>query len=127
MSWIITAGLFIGLCLFVMATHADDHRHGPGCGHERPEPTPEPTPAPTPEPTTTTQAAYSGGSDDFANAAKGVAIGVILTCGIRSIWRKSKDEIWTWCGDRPKPQPFPNPGPVPNDVTPDPIGVRLFQ
>lgn len=59
--------------------------------------------------------------------AKGIAIGAILTCGIRSVYIRSMENRWTWCGEE-KPKPLPDPGPTVKDVTPDiPTGVRLYQ
>lgn len=59
---------------------------------------------------------------------KGIAIGIIATCGLRSLYYGFKDKRWTWCGE-PKPKPdLPKPGPALNDVTPDrPVGVKLYQ
>lgn len=46
---------------------------------------------------------------------KGIVIGVIATCGLRSLYYGIKDKRWTWCGE-PKPEPdFPKPGPAVND------------
>lgn len=45
----------------------------------------------------------------------------IVTCAAISIYRQ------TWCWEKTKPEPIPNPGPAPrNDITPDPVGVRLY-
>lgn len=59
---------------------------------------------------------------------KGIAIGVLATCGVRSLYYGVKEKRWTWCGE-PKPKPdLPKPGPALNDVTPDrPVGVKLYQ
>ena len=55
-----------------------------------------------------------------SDLGKGVAIGVLLTCGVMSAYTKAKEDRWTWCGERDKPEPIPVPGPaVKNDVTPD--------
>ena len=93
--------MFATLLFLPLAAMAGEHKHHPGCGHEV-RPTPEPTPPPVDNPEPTPVAATSGGSDDFANAVKGVAIGVILTCGVRSVWVFIKHGRWTWCGDLPQ-------------------------
>lgn len=60
---------------------------------------------------------------DHDDLGKGIVIGVIATCGLRSLYYGIKDKRWTWCGE-PKPKPdLPKPGPVLND----PVGVKLYQ
>lgn len=65
---------------------------------------------------------------DDNQLGKGIAIGVLATCGLRSLYYGLKDNRFTWCGE-PKPKPDrPKPGPVLNDITPDnPAGIKLYQ
>ncbi len=51
------------------------------------------------------------------DVAKGIAIGAVLTCGVRSVWSRVRSGRWTLCGDYPPPIPPPDPGPA--VVTPD--------
>ncbi len=51
------------------------------------------------------------------DVAKGIAIGAVLTCGVRSVWSRVRVGRWTLCGDDRPPQPMPDPGPA--VVTPD--------
>lgn len=41
---------------------------------------------------------------DIDNAGKGIAIAIVATCGIRSLYYGLKDKRWTLCGE-PKPEP----------------------
>lgn len=60
--------------------------------------------------------------------AKGIAIGVLATCGTVSIYTRIKHSRWSWCGEETKPEPLPSPGPTPLTVSPDKAsGVRLYQ
>ena len=56
------------------------------------------------------------------------AAGAINACRIHAVYVGiTEGRWWTWCGERQKPAPLPNPGPAPkNDITPDPVGVRLY-
>lgn len=60
--------------------------------------------------------------------AKGIAIGIVATCGTVSIYTRIKHGRWSWCGEETKPEPLPSPGPTPLTVAPDKAsGVRLYQ
>jgi len=51
------------------------------------------------------------------DVAKGIAIGAVLTCVVRSVWSRLGAGRWTWCGDDRQLDPIPDPGPA--VVTPD--------
>ena len=104
MSWAITIGILLVGVILVLAlsppANANECEHKHGCK------------------TTTTVVVNKEDSDEW----KYVLGTAIVTCAAISIYRQ------TWCWEKGKPEPVPNPGPVPkNDVTPDPVGVRLYQ
>lgn len=103
MSWIITIGFFLCGIITVLAISAPAKASGRHDGDSQ----------------TAVQYIYVGKDD---NHAKYVIGGAILTCAVISLYRQR------WCWEDKKPAPLPDPGPaVPNDVTPDPVGVRIYQ
>jgi len=104
MYWIMTIGIIILAVLITMSISPPAHATG---GHH------------DGDTYITNKYYYNKSSHD--NTAQSVVLGVVLTCGVRSIYTKSTAGRWTWCGDLPKPKPTPEPGPVLNDVTPDSI------
>ena len=78
--------------------------------------------------TPNTTVIYNDHDDRTKHILQGVVITGALICGTRAVMTGIKENRWTLCGEKRKPEPLPNPGPaVKNDVTPDPVGVRLYQ